>query len=34
MEQAQFKIIEAMDHAGVVDSDALEAIERELEVAE
>ncbi len=33
-EQAQFKIIEAMDHARVVDSDVLEAIERELEVAE
>lgn len=30
MEQAQFKIIEAMDYAGIVDSDALEAIEREL----
>lgn len=30
MEQAQFKIIETMDHAGIVDSDALEAIEREL----
>ena len=34
MEQAQFKIIEAMDYAGIVDSNALEAIERELEVAE
>lgn len=34
MEQAQFKIIEAMDYEGIVDSDALEAIERELEVAE
>lgn len=32
MEQAQFKIIEAMDYAGIVDSDALEAIERELGV--
>lgn len=30
MEQAQFKIIEAMDYAGIVDSDALEAIEQEL----
>ena len=30
MEQAQFKIIEAMDYAGVVDSDTLEAIEQEL----
>jgi len=30
MEQAQFHIIEAMDAAGVVDSDTLEAIEREL----
>lgn len=30
MEQAQFKIIEAMDYEGIVDSDALEAIEREL----
>ena len=34
MEQAQFKIIEAMDYAGIVDSDALEAIERELGVTE
>lgn len=34
MEQTQFKIIEAMDYEGIVDSDALEAIERELEVAE
>ena len=34
MEQAQFKIIEAMDYAGIVDSDTLEAIEQELEVAE
>ncbi len=31
MEQAQFKIIEAMDYEGLVDSDALEAIEQELE---
>lgn len=30
MEQAQFKIIEAMDYAGVVESDTLEAIEQEL----
>lgn len=30
MEQAQFKIIEAMDHEGIVDSDMLEAIEQEL----
>ena len=30
MEQAQFKIIEAMDYKGIVDSDALEAIEQEL----
>ena len=30
MEQAQFKIIEAMDYEGLVDSDALEAIEKEL----
>ena len=30
MEQAQFKIIEAMDYEGIVDSDTLEAIEREL----
>lgn len=30
MEQAQFKIIEAMDYVGIVDSDALEAIEQEL----
>lgn len=30
MEQAQFKIIEAMDYAGIVDSDALETIEQEL----
>lgn len=30
MEQAQFKIIEAMDYAGIVDSDTLEAIEQEL----
>ncbi len=30
MEQAQFKIIEAMDYAGVIDSNALEAIEHEL----
>ena len=34
MEQAQFKIIEAIDYAGIVDSDALEAIERELGVTE
>ena len=34
MEQAQFKIIEAMDYAGIVDSDALEAIEREVGVTE
>lgn len=30
MEQAQFKIIEAMDYEGVIDSDTLEAIEQEL----
>ena len=30
MEQAQFKIIEAMDYKGIVDSDTLEAIEQEL----
>lgn len=30
MEQAQFKIIEAMDYEGIVDSDTLEAIEQEL----
>jgi hypothetical protein len=30
MEQAQFKIIEAMDYAGVIESDTLEAIEQEL----
>lgn len=30
MEQAQFKIIEAMDYKGIVDSDALELIEQEL----
>jgi len=30
MEQAQFKIIEAMDYEGIVDSGILEAIEREL----
>jgi len=30
MEQAQFKIIEAMDYENLVDSDALEAIEQEL----
>lgn len=30
MEQAQFKIIEAMDYEGIVDSDTLEAIELEL----
>lgn len=30
MEQAQFKIIEVMDYKGIVDSDALEAIEQEL----
>lgn len=30
MEQAQFKIIEAMDYAGIIDSDTLEAIEQEL----
>ena len=30
MEQAQFQIIEAMDHAGIVDSEKLEAIEKEL----
>ena len=34
MEQTQFKITEAMDYEGIVDSDALEAIERELEVDE
>lgn len=30
MEQIQFKIIEAMDYAGVVDNDTLKAIEQEL----
>ncbi len=30
MEQAQFKIIEAMDHEGIVDCETLEAIEQEL----
>ncbi len=30
MKQAQFKIIQAMDYAGIVDSGTLEAIEREL----
>ena len=30
MEQAQFKIIEAMDHKDIVDCETLEAIEQEL----
>lgn len=34
MEQAQFKILEAMDHEGIVDSAALEAIEQELGFAD